>query len=255
MVSNWISGLWFIGIPIVLGLVGLAVASRLVSTEVLRNHNDIAAPIHAAIGVIYAVLLAFVVVTVWENHDSVETSIDTEANQIAGLDRDIAALPDTAQAQMHRGLVRYAQSVIDHEWKLMEHDSVDGLRNTAYDSLWGMVTAFRPESEYEHTWLTIVYRRMNQLDEARSRRFLAVEQTIPKAVWGLMIFCGAITILFACFFGAERKQLHRAMVSALAAVIGVMLFVIAGIDHPFTGIVRVEPEAFRHALETLRAVR
>jgi hypothetical protein len=44
------------------------------------------------------------------------------------------------------------------------------------------------------------------------------------------------------------------MVAALAATIAFTLFMIAAIDHPFAGAVRVEPEAYRHVMEELKAL-
>jgi hypothetical protein len=45
---------------------GLELVRRLVPTETRQKHNDVAGFIYAALGVIYAVLLALVVIAAWE---------------------------------------------------------------------------------------------------------------------------------------------------------------------------------------------
>jgi hypothetical protein len=46
-------------------VIGLAVVQRLVPVTTRKEHNDVAGFIYAVIGVIYAVLLALVVIAVW----------------------------------------------------------------------------------------------------------------------------------------------------------------------------------------------
>ena len=46
-------------------VVGLAVVQRLVSSELRKQHNDVAGFIYAVVGIVYAVLLGLVVVAVW----------------------------------------------------------------------------------------------------------------------------------------------------------------------------------------------
>ncbi len=58
MLPNWLSFLFFLAIPIAIAICGVFAVRRFVETDVLRRHNEIAVPIHAAISVIYAVLLA-----------------------------------------------------------------------------------------------------------------------------------------------------------------------------------------------------
>jgi hypothetical protein len=41
-----------------------------VPTEVRQKHNDVAGFIYAVLGVVYAVLLALVVIAVWEEFDA-----------------------------------------------------------------------------------------------------------------------------------------------------------------------------------------
>ncbi len=50
----------------VVAVVGLALVQRLVPATIRKEHNDVAGFIYAVLGVIYAVLLALVVIAVWE---------------------------------------------------------------------------------------------------------------------------------------------------------------------------------------------
>src|SRR5215212_7330405 len=58
-------GVLVIGVVCLLALGGLELVERLVPADARRQHNDVAGFIYAALGVIYAVLLALVVIAVW----------------------------------------------------------------------------------------------------------------------------------------------------------------------------------------------
>jgi hypothetical protein len=252
MLPEWILAVLLILTPIVVGALGVLIVHRLVSTDLLRRHNEVASPIHAAIGVMYAVLLAFVIVTVWEKHDDVDQAVATEANQVTGLGRDAEALPDPMRSQIRADLISYTTTTMTVEWDLMARGKSDDIKNASYEHLWKLITTFVPQSEHERTWLNLVYSRMNKLADARNSRLLFVETSVPWAMWGLLLACGLVTIVFSCFFGAERRNVHLSMVCSLSFVIGLMLYVIMAIDRTFVGIVRIEPEALKHALEGLR---
>jgi len=45
------------------------------------------------------------------------------------------------------------------------------------------------------------------------------------------------------------------MIAALAAIIALVLFTIYALNHPFTGITRIRPDAFELVLETFQDYR
>ena len=56
----------------VAGSAGLVIARRVIPHEQVRGHNEAAGFISATLGVIYAVLMAFVVIAVWETYAKAE---------------------------------------------------------------------------------------------------------------------------------------------------------------------------------------
>ncbi|HYM53671.1 MAG TPA: hypothetical protein VEW45_09445, partial [Candidatus Dormibacteraeota bacterium] len=69
--------------------------------------------------VLYAVLVAFVVVVVWEQFDNAEAAAQSEASAIADLLRDSQALPAAVRPQLQQRLTTYAQDVVDDEYPRM----------------------------------------------------------------------------------------------------------------------------------------
>jgi len=74
-----------IGSVCLLALGGLILVQRLVPTATRQQHNDVAGFIYAALGVIYAVLLALVVIAVWEEYQAASETVEQEANAVAEI--------------------------------------------------------------------------------------------------------------------------------------------------------------------------
>ncbi len=60
-----------------------------------------------------------------------------------------------------------------------------------------------------------------------------------------------ITISFAFFFGVRNRWAHALMISALSGSVALVLFLVAALDRPYTGVIQVGPEAFEQVLRIL----
>jgi Na+/melibiose symporter-like transporter len=79
--------LWGVGVLLAgaaaLGAILLGLAVRpLLSLELRRRHNDVAAAIFSVIGVTFAVLLAFVAMVVWQHYNSAKATSYAEAGSV-----------------------------------------------------------------------------------------------------------------------------------------------------------------------------
>ena len=75
--------------------IGLMVLSRRrLGSTFLSLNNEVAGFKFAVVGVMYAVLLAFVVIVVWEDYRDTEAAVRNEAKAIVDLHQVSSALPD-----------------------------------------------------------------------------------------------------------------------------------------------------------------
>jgi hypothetical protein len=93
---------------------------RLVSAESRQRHNDVAGFIYAALGVIYAVLVALVVIAVWEEYQAASETVEQEANAVAEIFWLAHRLPEPEGTHIQELARSYAHEVVDNEWPLME---------------------------------------------------------------------------------------------------------------------------------------
>jgi hypothetical protein len=74
---------------------------------------------------------------------------------------------------------------------------------------------------------------------------------VPGVIWAVLLGAGAITIGFSFFFGTRNARAQGLMIAGLSITIGVVLFSIFALEHPFAGLTRVEPDAFHQLVDIL----
>src|SRR5262245_39905160 len=122
--ATLIWGIVIVGGITVLATAGVLLVRRWVPVEVLERHNEVAGFIYSVIGVMYAVLLGFTAIIVWERYDNAQTAVQKEANELGDLFRDAQAFPDEVRKELEANIRSYIRLVIEKVWPAMaEHKS------------------------------------------------------------------------------------------------------------------------------------
>jgi hypothetical protein len=129
------------------GLAALALVQRLVPTEVRQGHNDVAGFIYAVVGVIYAVLLALMVIAVWEDYEKARDTVEQEANALAEIFWLAHGLPEPDRHHLQELARSYAREVVDEEWALMEHGQASPRGWVLIDDIRATLQEVEPRTE------------------------------------------------------------------------------------------------------------
>lgn len=239
------------GFVVIALLIGFVVAKS-TSQEVRTAHNDRAGFILAVIGVIYAVLLAFVAVGVWERFQQAESRSYEEATAIATVYRDSESFPKGGA--LRRTLRAYVESVVDIEWPQMARGQKSAISSALLESADRYVRSLRAPS----AGLQNIHARMlASMDTAlmdRETRLTIDSGGINAVMWVVLIVGAFVTVAFTYLFGFDQTTMQLLMIGALSFLIGLVLFLVIAMDYPFRGSISVEPDAFRALLEGFNAI-
>jgi hypothetical protein len=238
----------------VVGFVALSLAALVgvrtrVPLERLKEQHDVAAACFAVVGGLYGIVLAFVLVSSWERFEQARSRTEAEADALSDLYRHSAALP-APTSDVLRGLtLAYAHSVIDDEWQAMS-DGLPSEKTTAlYAEIWSAVLATPGGDAKQLVVFQNTLSKMDDFSDARRDRLLYARVGLPPIVWAFLLVSGAVTIGFSYFFGLRLIVPQMLMTAALAGTIGAALLLIAEMQTPFTGSVRLPPYGFTQLIE------
>jgi Protein of unknown function (DUF4239) len=226
-----------------LALAGLELVQRLVPAATRQRHNDVGGFIYAALGVIYAVLLALVLIAVWEEYELASETVEQEANAAADIFWLADRLPEPRGTHLQELVKSYAEEVVHREWPLMEQGQTPLMTQTRgtpagwtiIDDIRQNIQNFEPRTKGEEQLYAEGLDQVDALADARRMRLVAAEEGVPGVMWSVLVFGGIAAVSFTYLFGLESTWAHRLMVGTLAAVIGLVLFTVGAMEHPFSG--------------------
>lgn len=243
-----VRSLLVIGGAVALSVIACYIVRRVIDNERREKYNSVAGNFFSAVGAFYAILVAFVVVAVWEDMNTARDNTYVEANAIPGLyfaSTDFSAKDKEA---FQRIAVDYATLVVTDEWpKLAEGGHSEKVEAVAKDMRRAIV-GMDVQTPRQQALYSAMIERVNTISSARRDRLNESTPSVPDFFWVGLIIGGVLLIGFALFFGVPRFGPHALMIAVLAMLVSASLYFTALMDHPFRGDISVQPDAFRTAL-------
>ena len=239
-----------VGGSIALSLLVLWLVRAAVSHERLTPHNEVSGFVYAVIGVVYAVILGFAVISVWEQYRDAEANAHTEASALGNLYRIGGGLPDPSRQELRQSVLGYAASVVNEEWPAMERGAPPSTHAAAQlDAIWEAIYGIEVSTQKEEGLYTAALEQMSALSHSRRQRIEDTDSGILGIMWFVMIGGAVLTVLFPCLFGVENALVHALIIGTLAATLGLLLVLAYDLNHPFRGDVRILPDGFIQIIE------
>ncbi len=240
-----------VAVAVVVGLSvgGLIVFRRTVSHTRLENANAASGQVFQLAGVLYAVLVVFVVVVVWEQFGDAESATEAEASAIADLHRDSTAIPAAYRPAVQQSLVAYTADVVDDELPRMRRgESIEEQFDHTSD-VWTAYLKVQPETRNEIAFFDHDIVKLNDLCANRKLRVSAGEAAIPGELWVLLIGGGAVVMAFTFLFGTIDLLVHACAVGLTAGLMGFVMYLIFALEHWFVGALSVKPDLYVNVLQ------
>ena len=238
-----------VGGSLLLTLLAVVLVRRLIPHQIMARHNDVAGFVYATTGVTYAVVLAFVVIAVWENYATTREIADHEASAVGALYRLGQRLPRAAPGGGAGGAARLRRG--------RGRGGVAGDGGRGGPDPGDVGGAGPPVRVYQQPDFVAAVNAqqygeaLDQLDEVsvtRRERVLASYSGLPDILWLVLIGGGVLVVAFAFLFGVESAYSQAAIMSGLTLTISLLLFVVADAQHPFRGGFAVHPEGMESVL-------
>jgi len=248
--SLWVSGAIIVGSGTLLSMLGPAVVRRFVALERLTANNEIAGFKYAVLGVLYAVLLAFAIIVVWQKFSEAEASVVQEAGAATTIYRLSQGMGEKPAADIRGAVTAYLKAAIEDDWPAMDRGTpnADPAARKALDAIYATLLTPNVAQNAGNPVVSEILYQLDQMTQARRARLIASEGAVPNIIWVVLFGGAVVTIVFTFFFGTLNLRVQIMMTGLLALLIFGELLTIVAIDRPFTGPVKVEPTPLAYVL-------
>ncbi len=146
---------------------------------------------------IYAVLLAFAIIIVWEKFNEAESTVAKEAGAAATIYRLSSGVDDAARREATSA---YLKAAIEQDFPAMEKGRASPAVTATLTALYAAVLKIHAGADDRVVYAEIM-RELDQLSEARRARIVAATGTVPRVVWMVLLGGAVLTLGFTFFFG------------------------------------------------------
>jgi Protein of unknown function (DUF4239) len=244
----WITAPLLVGATTFFAMLGPVIVRRHVTLDRLQTNNEVAGFKFATVGVLYAVLLAFAVVIVWQKFNDAQNNAALEAGAAATVFRLADGIGDREGDAIQVAIGAYLHAVVEQEWPAMEGEHESPAATGALNDLYSVVLVYKPADPGAQALASELLHQLDLLTQARRERIVLASGVVPGVLWLVLVGGAFITVCFTFFFGTENLRAQTLMTGALSVLIFAGLLIIIAIDHPFAGTVKVGPAPLKSVL-------
>ena len=199
-------------------------------------------------GVMYAIVVGFLLATVLTRYGSLAQAIESELNAIECI-RDFLTFFDESQAGTTRAirtaLHEYVQSIADVEWRAMSEPATKVNSDTS-EQLYELMRQCRhltAESENEHLALSAIVDNVSEITKMRTRRICLANEQLPPRLRLLVLFMSVVLAIGFAVMGVANIWIHGLMLVSIAGCVHLLYMVLDDLDHPFYGVWNIDKSA------------
>jgi len=215
-----------------------------------KENNDVNGLIFAIVGVLYAIVVGFVVTSQWQNVGNARDAAQQESNGLVRVYWAAEALPSAQRENIRSLCQQYATEVRDDEWPAMRKGQVPSpAGQVLLDRLSRAVHAGNvPDPQ------------AGQLDDAlnsvftgRQERLNLSRQNLSGMMWFVLIAGGLFTVALGYLFGVGSRIAHLVMIVSLVGTMGLLLYASYQLQYPFGPATGLGPDGMVSALRVFSA--
>jgi hypothetical protein len=204
------------------------------------------------VGVIYAIIAGFMVITSWEPYVTAGDAVQNETVSLRDVVLFSGAFGPAAHGEIQQLAVRYAKSVASVEWPAMAKGEGSPVAQHDFDQLITVIQGLAVHNSTEEAFLSNMLTQVDEVGKQRQQRLELCGQNVPVILWVAAVLASIVTLGFCLLFGIKSARLHYIMVASVTVLVGATLVLILLLEHPFSGTVAVRPTPFEHVVEDFR---
>ena len=223
---------------------------RVLSHESLFQNRDLSSVFFGAIGLLYSLIVAFVMVAVWQDYEELNGYVIQEAAKLENVLENTRGLPDSLQQQLVTDIKAYAASELQTEWNgddVTTHRHSDSLLKRIKETLAVDTTG----EKRVQAQLTTIENDLTAIGQLQHNRYGNGHSHIPDIVWFGLLFSSGVIMVISYFFPSQSKWYEYFFNGILAAIMAMCLFIVYTVDHPLIGRSGISAEPFRKIAEAV----
>jgi Na+/proline symporter len=243
---EWALALLFIGGVVLVTLGAFRLVQRFLQSWRDTSSVEGIVAVAAMVMTLYALVLAFVVVNLYNDYADASTDVIDAANALGAVVQDAQALPGGDRNNVERAVTRYIGEVRAREFSRLADGNRDPAAQRRASDIFVAAQRVTPATETQRVFYRAAADQLNTFLAERENRIAKAGTSIPPPLLGLMVFLGMVTIAVFLLIRTHHASLDIALIVTVAIVVASGLLTALILQYPYSGSIAVQSDTFTH---------
>jgi hypothetical protein len=252
----WMALIFFAATYLVTGGVWLVVM-RLAVNERARAFKAVSPGLLPPLGILFALLVGFIAVEVWNNFDKAKAAVTAEASAVRAVVLLAGTFPEEQKTRIYSLINRHIEDSANKEWPAMaQQQATLSTLPTALIEALTYIIALKPADSGQQAARFEMVRALHTALDARRQRIVLSEPSGGAVKWLGILLQGLCTLIAIAMVHCDNRLAGALAMTLFATGIALSVLLIAAYSRPFTGEISVGPDLLRQVIvsETAGAI-
>jgi hypothetical protein len=237
-----------LGIVFVIALDG--VMRHFVTPDVRGRAGPTAAVVVQVLATIYAVLVAFVIVTQYNQLRSTNDQVAAKAAALTAMTENSRVFPEVEGGELRAAIDGYTRATVVNGFPaLAKTGDPEPIADRRLEQMFRALLAVNPASPQENAAYAQTLERLDEVAETKARIVNAAGETIPWPLVILLTIMGITLLVVSSVLDTRHRRSHLLILSALGLLVSLTLALVVSLNYPFDGILPISDSPLRRFLE------
>lgn len=227
---------------------GQAYVHRRFRSQDFIAHNEVGGIIIAVSGTLYAVILGFLTVVVWQHFVEAGEMVVLESDAVVDAWHTSVGLSPPVRERIRNDMISYARVMVEGEWPSMKRGGFDAKAADIDMDAIDAAGTFIPANMGESNAQVATLQQLDVIHDARQQRIAINGSGVPWFEW-LVLLIGAVCIICFCWlFELKNARMQLLMTSTVVTIVVSILVLLFELQYPFRSDVGIGPDAWKGAI-------
>jgi Protein of unknown function (DUF4239) len=225
------------------------VVTRLAVNDRARAFKALSPGMLPPLGILFALLVGFIAVEVWNNYDKAKVAVASEASALRAIVLLAGTFPEEQKTRIYALIDRHIDEAVNKEWPTMaRHRLTLSTLPTALIELLQDTLTLKPADESQRLAQSEVIKALQTAADARRQRIVVSQSTVGRVKWAGILLMGLCTLVAIAMVHSDNRLTCAIALTLFATGIALSLLLIAAYSQPFTGEISVRPDLLKQVI-------
>ena len=225
------------------------VVTRLAVNDRARAFKAVSPGMLPPLGILFALLIGFIAVEVWNNYDKAKGAVATEASALRAVVLLAGTFPEEQKTRIYALIDRHIEVAVNEGWPAMagRRLTLSTLPTSLIAALQETLT-LKPADDSQQIAQTEMVKAIHAAADARRQRIVISESSVGRVKWAGILLQGICTLIAIAMVHSDNRLACAIAMTLFATGMALSLLLIGAYSRPFVGEISVRPDLLKQVI-------